>query len=62
MITKTQLVEKLKARVEVVYEIGGSIGDYPKLIEDKLGTYIKQIVADAYSAGILHTNETKKQA
>ena len=34
MITKTQLVEKLKARVEVVYEIGGSIGDYPKLIED----------------------------
>ena len=39
--TNVQLVNNLKARVEVVKEIGGLIGYYPKLIEDELGNYFK---------------------
>ena len=34
MMTNTQLVDKLKSRLEVVEEIGGSIGADPNLLED----------------------------
>ena len=43
MMNNTQLVDTLKARVEVVEGIGGSIGANPKLIEDEIATYIKNM-------------------
>ena len=43
MMTNTQLVDKLKSRLEVVEEIGGSIGADPKLIVDELAAYFKDI-------------------
>ena len=62
MMTNTQLGDKLKARVEVVEGIGGSIGAYPKLIEDEIATYIKKIGLDAANAKTIHTTEAKNQA
>ena len=62
MTTNTQLVDKLKARVEVVEEIGGSIGADPKLIEDELATYIKEIGVDADNSKTIHTTEANNQA
>ena len=62
MMTSTQLVEKLKARVEVVEEIGGSIGANPKLIEDELTKSVKEIGVDAANYKTIHTTEAKKQA
>ena len=62
MMNNTQLVDTLKARVEVVEGIGGSIGAYPKLIEDEISTYIKKIGLDAANAKTIHTTESKNQA
>ena len=46
MITNAQLVNNMKAIVEVVKEIGGSNGSDQKLIEDELSDYIKYIGAE----------------
>ena len=42
MMNNTHLVENLKARLEVVEVIGGSIGADPKLIEYELAGYLKE--------------------
>ena len=43
VMMNAQLVDRLKDRVEVVEEIGGSIGADPKLIVDELAAYFKDI-------------------
>ena len=42
-------------------EIGGSIGADPKLIDDELDTYLKEIVVYAPNARTIHTTEAKKR-
>ena len=61
MMTNTQLSDMLKSRVEVVEEIGGSIGDDPNLVEDKLTAYLKDIGVDASNAQSTHTTEAQRQ-
>ena len=62
MMTNTHLVDKLKARVDLVEESVGSIGTDTKLIGDELATYIKEIGVDADHFRTTHTTEAKKQA
>ena len=62
MMTNVQLVDKLKPGVEVVEEIGVSIGADPNLIVDELATYLKEIGVDATNARTIHTTEAKKRA
>ena len=54
-MTNAQLVDKLKARVEVVEEIYGSIGSDPNLIKDELDAYLKEIGVDASNSQASHT-------
>ena len=54
-MTNAQLVDKLKARVEVVEEIDGSIGSDPNLIKDELDAYLKEIGVDASNSQASHT-------
>ena len=61
MMTNTQLVYKVKARVEVVEEIGGSIGADPNLTEDEIATYLKETGVDEDNARTIHTTEAKKR-
>ena len=43
-------------------EIGGSIGSEPKLIEDEIDTYLKEIGVDAANVRLIHTTEAKKRS
>ena len=43
-------------------EIGRSIGSDPKLIDDKLATYIKEIGVYAANARTIHITEAKERA
>ena len=61
-MTNAQLVNNLKDRVELVEEICRSIGADPKLIEDELATYIKDIGVYVANSRTIHITETKKQA
>ena len=61
-MTNTQLVYKVKARVEVVEEIGGSIGADPNLTEDEIATYLKETGVDADNSRSTHTTESKNRA
>uniref|UniRef100_A0A7S4MY55 Uncharacterized protein n=1 Tax=Odontella aurita TaxID=265563 RepID=A0A7S4MY55_9STRA len=56
-----QIVEKLKARVEVVEEIGGLIGDDPKLVETKLAAYLQEEGVSAANATADHKKEEKRR-
>ena len=40
-MTNSQMVDKIKARVEVVEEFGGSIESDPNIIENEPAIYIK---------------------
>ena len=55
-----QLVEKFKARVEVVKEIGGAIGTDSKFVEDELTKYLKEIAVDLADFMPAHTVEAKR--
>ena len=59
--TSTILLEKLKARVEVVEEIGGGIGVDSKLVKDELVSYLKDIAMDPADVKTAHTIETKRR-
>ena len=58
----TQLANKIKSRVEVVEEIGGSIDVDAKLIEDKLATYLKEIAVNPTDVKNSHTTEAQMRA
>ena len=60
MMTNTQTVDNLKARVEVVEEICRSIGVDQKIVEDELADYLKDIGADVYNAQAAHTTEAQR--
>ena len=60
-MTNAQLVDKLKARVEVVEEIYGSIGSDPNLIKDELDAYLKEIGVDASNSQASHTTWAQSQ-
>ena len=62
MMKNAQLVEKLKARVEVVEEIGGSIGAEPNLIKDELSAYFKEIGVETSNSQAFHTTDAQRQA
>ena len=62
MVTNAHLVDILKANVEVVEEIGVSIGADPNLIEDKIASYMKEIGVDAANASTINATEAKKRA
>ena len=55
-----QLVEKFKARVEVVKEIGGAIGTDSKFVEDALTKYLKEIAVDLADFMPAHTVEAQR--
>ena len=62
MMTNAQLVTKLKAIVEVVEEIGGSIGSGKMLIEDELNAYPKEIGVNTSSAKAAHTTKAQMRS
>ena len=62
MMTNSQLVDNLKARVEVLEEIGGSIGADPNIIKDELADCLKYIGVDASNAQADHATEAQRQA
>ena len=61
MIMNEQLVDKLKDIVEVVEEIGGSIGAEIKLFEDKLTDYLKEIGFSVSDTKSVHTTKTQRR-
>ena len=61
-MTNAQLVEKLKARVKVIEDIGGAIRINSKLVEDELTKYIKEIAVDLSNALSSHIAEAKRRA
>ena len=59
-MTNTKLVNKLTSRVEVVKEIGRAIGVEANTIEDKLATYLKEIVVNQTDVKTSHTTEVQR--
>ena len=62
MMENAQLVTKLKARVQVVEEIGGSIEADAKLIEYEIASYLKDIGVETSNAQAAHTTEAHSRA
>ena len=60
-MTNTQLANKIKSRVEVAEEIRGSIDVDTKLTEDKLATYLKEIVVNPTDVKNSHTTEAQRR-
>ena len=60
--TNTQLVEKLKVRVEVVEEIGGAKGVNNKLVKHKLAAYLKEIMVDPADVNTAHITKAQRRA
>ena len=56
----TYLVEKLKARVEVVEDIGGEIGVNTNLMEDDISAYLKYITVIPSDVNTVHTTEAQR--
>ena len=62
MMTNAHMVDKLKARVDVLEEIGGSIGAEPKIFEYELYAYLKDIRVETSHYQAPHTTESQMQA
>ena len=58
----SHLVEKLRARVEVVKEIGGAVGFNTKLVNDELAAHLKDIAVSLPGANNTHTTKTHRRA
>ena len=58
----SQMVKKLKARVEVIEDIDQEIGAYSKLVGEELAKYLKEIIMDLADATPAHTVEAKSRA
>ena len=61
-MTKSHLVYKLKARVEVVEEIGGAVIFDTKIVEGKLSAYLKDIVVSLSYTKTVHTTKAHRRA
>ena len=62
LMTNSQLVDNLKARVEAVEEIGVAVGVDAKLVEDELSTYLKGIAVIPTNAEASHIIKARRQS
>ena len=61
-MTNAQLVDKLRATVEVVEEIGGEFGTDSQLVGGDIAKYLKEIVVEPSDATPSHTGKAKRRA
>uniref|UniRef100_A0A7S4MQV7 Uncharacterized protein n=1 Tax=Odontella aurita TaxID=265563 RepID=A0A7S4MQV7_9STRA len=60
--TNSQMVKNLKARVEIVQEIGGTIGEDTKLVEAELKVHLEEEGVLDINSTDDHRNEVKRRA